>query len=115
MNRAAEYQKGPHAGPFVVGAAPSSRRRRFCLKAGARWATRTVLAGTPGFEAGSAFASRNSIRPQRPPEEITGRIMKVRNSVKSLRSRHRDNKLVRRKGRIYVINKTQKRFKARQG
>ena len=32
--------------------------------------------------------------------------MKVRNSLKSLRGRHRDNKLVRRKGRVYVINKT---------
>ena len=41
--------------------------------------------------------------------------MKVRNSLKSLRSRHRDNQLVRRKGRVYVINKVQKRFKARQG
>jgi len=43
------------------------------------------------------------------------RVMKVRNSLKSLRSRHRDNRVVRRKGRLYVINKTQKRFKARQG
>jgi large subunit ribosomal protein L36 len=42
-------------------------------------------------------------------------IMKVRNSLKSLRTRHRDNQLVRRKGRVYIINKTQKRFKARQG
>ena len=41
--------------------------------------------------------------------------MKVRNSLKSLRSRHRNNRLVRRKGRVYVINKTQRRFKARQG
>ena len=41
--------------------------------------------------------------------------MKVRNSLKSLRARHRDNQLVRRKGRVYIINKTQKRFKARQG
>ena len=41
--------------------------------------------------------------------------MKIRNSLKSLRGRHRDNQLVRRKGRVYVINKTQKRFKARQG
>jgi large subunit ribosomal protein L36 len=41
--------------------------------------------------------------------------MKIRNSLKSLRSRHRDNRLVRRKGRVYVINKTQRRFKARQG
>ncbi len=41
--------------------------------------------------------------------------MKVRNSLKSLRARHRDNRLVRRKGRLYIINKTQRRFKARQG
>jgi large subunit ribosomal protein L36 len=41
--------------------------------------------------------------------------MKVRNSLKSLRGRHRDNRIVRRKGRVYVINKTQRRYKARQG
>jgi large subunit ribosomal protein L36 len=45
-------------------------------------------------------------------EEIT---MKVRNSLKSLIGRHRANQLVRRKGRVYIINKVQKRFKARQG
>lgn len=41
--------------------------------------------------------------------------MKVRNSLKSLMARHRDNKLVRRRGRTYIINKVNKRFKARQG
>ncbi|MCT8971663.1 type B 50S ribosomal protein L36 [Microbaculum marinisediminis] len=41
--------------------------------------------------------------------------MKIRNSIKSLVKRHRDNRVVRRKGRIYVINKTNRRFKARQG
>ncbi|MEJ8573825.1 type B 50S ribosomal protein L36 [Microbaculum marinum] len=41
--------------------------------------------------------------------------MKVRNSIKSLVKRHRNNRVVRRKGRIYVINKTNRRFKARQG
>jgi large subunit ribosomal protein L36 len=41
--------------------------------------------------------------------------MKIRNSLKSLRNRHRDNRIVRRKGRVYIINKTQKRYKARQG
>jgi large subunit ribosomal protein L36 len=41
--------------------------------------------------------------------------MKIRNSLKSLRGRHRDNQIVRRKGRVYVINKTNPRFKARQG
>jgi large subunit ribosomal protein L36 len=43
------------------------------------------------------------------------RPMKVRNSLKSLRGRNRNNRLVRRKGRVYVINKVQRRFKARQG
>ena len=47
--------------------------------------------------------------------EFRGDPMKVRNSLKSLRGRHRDNKIVRRKGRVYVINKTHPRFKARQG
>ncbi len=41
--------------------------------------------------------------------------MKVRNSLKSLVKRHRNNRIVRRKGRVYIINKTDKRFKARQG
>ena len=41
--------------------------------------------------------------------------MKVRNSLRSLKSRHSDCQVVRRKGRIYVINKTNRRFKARQG
>ena len=41
--------------------------------------------------------------------------MKVRNSIKSLRNRHRDCRVVRRRGRLYVINKTNRRFKARQG
>jgi large subunit ribosomal protein L36 len=41
--------------------------------------------------------------------------MKIRNSLRSLKKRHRENRVVRRKGRVYVINKTQRRFKARQG
>jgi large subunit ribosomal protein L36 len=41
--------------------------------------------------------------------------MKIRNSIKSLAKRHRLNRVVRRRGRLYVINKTNRRFKARQG
>ncbi len=41
--------------------------------------------------------------------------MKVVNSLKSIKLRHRENRVVRRKGRVYVINKTNPRFKARQG
>ena len=42
--------------------------------------------------------------------EVRGRV----NDERSL-TLHRDNRLVRRKGRVFIINKTQKRFKARQG
>jgi large subunit ribosomal protein L36 len=38
----------------------------------------------------------------------------VRSSLKSLKDRHRDNRDPP-SGRTYVINKTQRRFKARQG
>jgi len=41
--------------------------------------------------------------------------MKIKNSLKALKARHRNNRLVRRKGRVYIINKTAPRFKARQG
>lgn len=43
------------------------------------------------------------------------KTMKVRSSLKSLKGRHRDCKIVRRKGVVYVINKTDPRFKARAG
>lgn len=42
-------------------------------------------------------------------------IMKIANSIKTLRSRHKACKVVRRRGRLYVINKLNPRFKARQG
>ena len=42
-------------------------------------------------------------------------VMKIVNSLKSLKNRHRDNRVIRRRGRTYVINKTNRRFKARQG
>ncbi len=41
--------------------------------------------------------------------------MKIRNSLKSLRARHRDNQLVRRKGRVYIINKVQKAVQGAPG
>ncbi len=41
--------------------------------------------------------------------------MKIKNSLKTLRTRHRDNRVVRRRGRLYVINKKVRRYKARQG
>ncbi len=41
--------------------------------------------------------------------------MKVVNSLRSIKNRHKDCQIVRRKGVVYVINKTNPRFKARQG
>jgi large subunit ribosomal protein L36 len=44
-----------------------------------------------------------------------GNIMKVVNSLKTLKVRDRNCKMVRRRGRVYIINKKNPRFKARQG
>lgn len=41
--------------------------------------------------------------------------MKIRCSLKSAKMRDKDCKVVRRKGRVYVINKKKPKFKARQG
>ena len=41
--------------------------------------------------------------------------MKVVSSLKSVRKRHKDNIIVRRKKKIFVINKKRPKFKARQG
>ena len=41
--------------------------------------------------------------------------MKIKNSIRSAKSRERNCRVVRRKGRMYVINKRQPRFKVRQG
>lgn len=41
--------------------------------------------------------------------------MKIVNSIKTLKNRHRDCRVIRRKGRTYVINKTNRRYKVRQG
>ncbi len=41
--------------------------------------------------------------------------MKVRCSLKSAKARDKDCQVVRRKGRVYVINKKKPKLKARQG
>ena len=41
--------------------------------------------------------------------------MKVANSLRSLKKRDKDCRIIRRKGRVYVINKKNPRYKARQG
>ena len=42
-------------------------------------------------------------------------VMKVRNSLKAAKIRDKDCRVVRRHGRVYVINKKNPRMKARQG
>jgi large subunit ribosomal protein L36 len=79
--------------------------------------TRDALKTAPSW--GIATRGISPILPHSPIETAFRKQqdspMKVRNSLKSLRGRHRANRLVRRKGRVYVINKVQRRFKARQG
>ncbi|MCF8495047.1 MAG: type B 50S ribosomal protein L36 [Alphaproteobacteria bacterium] len=41
--------------------------------------------------------------------------MKVVSSLKTLKTRDRNCRVIRRKGRLYVINKKNPRYKARQG
>jgi large subunit ribosomal protein L36 len=50
-----------------------------------------------------------------PPPIFTAEVvMKVLSSLKSAKTRHRDCKVVRRRGKVFVICKTNPRFKARQ-
>ena len=41
--------------------------------------------------------------------------MRVRNSLKAAKMRDKNCRVVRRRGRVFVINKVNPRFKARQG
>jgi len=42
-------------------------------------------------------------------------VMKIVNSLKTLKKRDKNCRVVRRRGRVFVINKANPRFKARQG
>ena len=49
------------------------------------------------------------------PALTRGTDMKIVNSLKTLKKRDKGCRIVRRKGRVYVINKANPRYKARQG
>lgn len=49
-----------------------------------------------------------------PALSAEGFPMKVLSSLKSAKTRHRDCKVVRRRGKVFVICKSNPRFKARQ-
>jgi large subunit ribosomal protein L36 len=53
--------------------------------------------------------------PYVPPLFAGTRVMKIANSLKSLKKRDKNCRIVRRRGRVYVINKVNPRYKARQG
>lgn len=48
-------------------------------------------------------------------KDYRNKVMKVTNSLKTLKTRDRNCRVIRRRGRVYVINKMNPRFKARQG
>jgi large subunit ribosomal protein L36 len=68
---------------------------------------RTLTSGAPDYRRAPLSGIPNQSRSES--------VMKIVNSLKSLKDRHRENRVIRRRGRIYVINKTNRRFKARQG
>jgi large subunit ribosomal protein L36 len=49
------------------------------------------------------------------PVGVLVNFMKVVSSIKSAKKRHPACQVVRRRGKIYVINKVEPRYKARQG
>ncbi len=68
---------------------------------------RRILTSLAHFAYAPAFTTY-----RKPP---TGRyVMKIKNSLKTLKSRHKACRIVKRKGRVYIINKENPRFKARQ-
>jgi large subunit ribosomal protein L36 len=66
---------------------------------------------TIDFHPLALYVARLRIRPRR----ARGFVMKIANSLKTLKKRDKNCRIVRRKGRVYVINKSNPRFKARQG
>ena len=109
------WNTGAGLRPLATGRV-AERLREACAVAyvAAHW--RVLLVSRLSSEAGHVLFvfGREAGAVVRPGRTENG-PMKIRNSLKSLRGRHRDNSLVRRHGRLYVINKTQRRFKARQG
>ncbi len=63
----------------------------------------------------NAYFPRSSFTATGPPRDNESGPMKVKNSLKSAKQRHRECRVVRRRGRVYVINKRNPRFKTKQG
>ena len=54
-------------------------------------------------------------KPGNPNDQLEIDVMKIRNSLRSAKARDKNCRVVRRHGRVYVINKKNPRMKARQG
>lgn len=77
--------------------------------------TMAQMGGTSGLTLARLVQARLYACITRNFEEHWYDTMKIKNSLKSLKGRHRANRIVRRRGRVYIINKENPRFKARQG
>ena len=76
---------------------------------------RRVNQWVDGDRPGPYFPRAFGIRPGPAGVFCRVRAMKIRHSLKSVKLRHKDCRIVRRKGRVYVINKKNPKFKQRQG
>ncbi|GAJ28241.1 50S ribosomal protein L36P [Acidomonas methanolica NBRC 104435] len=79
--------------------------RRACI--------RTASCGRKARRGGRRAGVGHSVCRSSLPREA--KTMKIRNSLKSAKIRDKDCRVVRRHGRVYVINKKNPRMKARQG
>lgn len=68
---------------------------------------------SPRIRAGTEASSIELTTPDR--DRFSQLFMKVVSSIKSAKKRHPACQVVRRRGKIYVINKVEPRYKARQG
>ena len=77
----------------------------------------TIAAPLPIFPATPMAHEKGALAPtsSHPGRAQKVLVMKVVHSLKTAKKRDKDCRVVRRRGRVYVINKRNPRFKARQG
>ena len=114
----------PHMGPapceaLVEGYLPQNRGNRNRgdrgTDASAGFRSQFRLAFREDFLYGRGVVGRKGSGGTRLSDTRAGANMKIKNSLRSLKNRERSCRVIRRHGRVYVINKRQPRFKARQG
>jgi len=77
---------------------------------------RSVDTGPVGrLWSGPLGGTAGEVAPMSPQIRTKTRVMKVVNSLRSAKKRDKNCRIVRRRGRVYVINKSNPRYKARQG